>query len=224
MKKQTGFFFYYTTAAITIVLIGSVFFLTEPFNFALPLLFLPSFIFSWLKITNPQEATENSWSLRLLTIIAVLSALGLFAFQLESKSVKKIDAIKEENNQLITESVKSSEMVASMSGEIAMLKKEIEIKNIENEKKLDPETISDLLGTLDEEPQPKEDSVLGQIKVVSTDQINIFEKADIASRILGIADSTLKYDYFKKEDNWYFIQFTDNQKGWVKEDFVTEVN
>ena len=91
MKKYNSIIFYYSVFIVTVVLIGSVFFLPRPFNIIQPIAFAPMFIFFWLKITSPEDATESSWSVRLILILFVLSSLGILGYYL-AKQAPQADA------------------------------------------------------------------------------------------------------------------------------------
>src|SRR3989304_1836265 len=126
MRKFQSFLFFYSTAASTILLIGSFFFFPAPQNFITMFLFLPVTGYFWLRVTSPASVNSNKWSLRLLIGVFMLSIIGLYSYwlavmyqksepgktevsqtptnikELLAQSLQKIDSLEKQNDELST--------------------------------------------------------------------------------------------------------------------------
>ncbi len=80
--------FFYSILAITTVFFASAFLNPTPLNFIAGIALFPLVIYFWLKMTSASHVSSGKWSLRFVLIIALLSALGIYAFSLGKKAPK----------------------------------------------------------------------------------------------------------------------------------------
>lgn len=114
MKGFEKFLFFYSIIAITAIFFTSAFFLRTPQNVISGFLTLPLVIYFWLRLTSADTVNVSRWSLRFLTIIIVLSSLGIFTYFLSQQSASTTNKRDAELNQKLTD---LSEKIASLSGQ-----------------------------------------------------------------------------------------------------------
>lgn len=76
----------YSIVVLTALVVGSPLFLSRLAGLLLLVLISPICIFFWLKVSGPEEVSATKWSIRLLSIIIILTGLSIFAYFL---SVRK---------------------------------------------------------------------------------------------------------------------------------------
>jgi len=229
MKNIGKFFFYYTVLGVTGLTIGSFFFLPTPYNLIQPIVLVPSLLFFWLKITDPDSATESSWSGRIVVVLTVLTALMLFGYYLKSDSKAQVKALTlqvEQSNQT-TE--------ASISAELALLKQELvnmkSTRDVESaaSSSANSNDILDLLRSLDPvkpsaTPAPvMAKIIIGQVQIAGTSPINVYEQNNNSSKIIGVAEGQSVYDYYESKGKHYLIKLGETQEGWVEAENVIEM-
>ena len=235
MKNLTRFFFYYTFLAINGLSIISVFFLERPYNLLYAAVLIPSVLFFWLKVTDPQHATESSWSARLVVVIGVLSALSILGYYLFDLRHGKISDLEK---SLVEEKASSGLQVASISAELAAVREELEESRQEvlsASKSAVPvkrdQEIADLLNSLEsttsaikKDAQGDKEVVLGSIKIKDTTAVNVYEKTSKNSKIVGIAEPDKNYSYFEYSGTWYLIEISEGRQGYIESDKVKLAN
>lgn len=235
MKNLTRFFFYYTFLAINSLAVVSVFFLERPYNLIYAVVLIPSVLFFWLKVTDPQHATESSWSARLVIAIGVLSSLSILGYYLYDIRSGKISDLEK---NLVQERANSGLQVASISAELALLREELResreqvlAATISAEKTDRTQEIADLLNSLDstssairKDEQKKQEVVLGSIKLTGTTATNVYEEKNSNSKIVGIAEPEKSYKYFEYSGTWYLIAVSEGRQGFIESDKVKLAN
>lgn len=222
MKNLTNIVFYYTVFALTILTLASFFYLDMPYSLIQAVLISPSALFFWLRITDPEHATEASWSGRLITVVVILISVSLFSFYIFINKPKE------------TIQVTSSDVeTASLSAQIKALEDQVqnfseEKKEIEESTKSGSNEIIDLINSLPSTiPSPTPTATprisLGNVQVKQTVGTNIYQEANQNSKIIGIAEGGKKYIYYEKVLNWYLIEFEESLTGWVQSKEVLEV-
>ena len=237
MKQSNNFVFYYAVAITSILLIGSIFFFPTPFNIIQPIILTPMFLFFWLKITSPEEATEASWSGRLVLVIISLTGLGILGYYLASQTPEQKEDVA---------GVQIEDPSASVSAELAELREELaDLKDlkeqIENTEEAETEEeqqgqLLDLLNSLGT-PEPEESTVeddtettstqrvlVGYVKVSGAQAVDIFEDKLDTAKITGVALPNARMPFYQSAGNWYEVEYEEGLFGWVKANQVTETN
>jgi hypothetical protein len=101
MKGFRIFATYYSLITITVLLVGSLFFFPKPHSLIMAALLTPLAAFFWLKASGPGETNPAKWSARFVTIVFMLSVLGIFAFSLTRLVPNNLD---QKVNQTLGES------------------------------------------------------------------------------------------------------------------------
>jgi type II secretory pathway pseudopilin PulG len=237
MKKFNILSFYYTLVIVTIIVFGSVFILPDPYKIIIPLILIPSFLFLWLNITNPEGASESTWSYRVMVVILILAALGLFGFI----SASKMDVYKNKQNEVSEQSQKIDELnnqINDLKDKINSLgSKQNENTATESANNSDTlgenttnEQISDLIKYIDNTSSSSSTTssnntkIAGYIRVTSKSEIDVYSQNNETSRIVGIASLGKKYPFYESKGDWYMIEFDAGKNGWVMASDVVEVN
>jgi len=226
MKKIHPFLFYYCVIITTILFIVTIFFMPKLQNFVLLLLFLPVTLYFWLSISNPSEVSAAKWSARLLFIVFIFSALGVFAHSLALQSFTRKEATKK--------SLETTQVIEGLKSEIEKLhtpedssedilqrldKIKEELADISSQQK-----IEQTLGLTIDEPDQislsvdrEIDSPLGFVTIKDRAQPTaVYEEASSSSKIVGDFEYNKKYPFFKNEDDWFQILLPNDVEGWVQ--------
>lgn len=235
MKKFNAFSFYYTLVVVSIIVFGSVLTLPDPFNMILPLALAPSFLYLWLNVTNPQSASESSWSYRVMLVIVILMGLGLFGYLSAPKLINNQDdpVITSNEEQKIDE---LNTQIGELKDQISGLKNDDDTSTKEDESetlgdKDNKDQITDLIKYLETKestnsanPNTASLTAAGYVRVSTKTEIDVYSTNNETARIVGIASLGNKYPFYESKGGWYMIEFDANKKGWVKAQDVTEVN
>src|SRR5258708_5158415 len=82
MRKFEKYLFFYSLISITVFTITAGIFSPNPLNLLIALLQFPLVAYFWLRVTAPRDIPLEVWSFRLLTIITIVSGLGIFGYYL----------------------------------------------------------------------------------------------------------------------------------------------
>lgn len=80
MAAYQKFLFYYSLAVSTLLLVASLFFLSQPQSFFALALFTPITLYFWFKFTLAEEKSPYRWSLKMLGLVLTVGLLGVFSF------------------------------------------------------------------------------------------------------------------------------------------------
>jgi len=231
MKKFRSFSYYYTLLVVTILVFGSAFFLPYPFRVIQPLILVPTFLYFWLNITNPEEATEAEWSTRATILVLGLVALGLFGYGLTVKMNLQATKTAEETKQ-------DEDTINQLRDEINSLKESMEDGSKESTESAEAlgdatsssEEISDLLKYLDGKtenatptPSPQA-TVTGQVRIINKEEVDVYQQNSLTARIIGIATLGTTYPFYESTGNWYLIEYAMDKQGWIESKNTIEVN
>jgi len=229
MKKLTRFFFYYTFLLLNAMTVVSVVFLETPYNLIYAVVLTPALVFFWLKITDPIGATESSWSARLVIAIGVLSSLSILGFYLFQVEKQEIAALEE---QLANERATSGLQIASISGELSLLRTQLLEKtsvlmastSAEIKPNQESQEILALLNALESSDKDTTDDnellAIGKVKSSSEAVSNAYEQGSSSSKIVGIIEPDKIYNYFEYTGSWYLVELSEGRQGWVESDKV----
>lgn len=239
MRNLTRFFFYYTFLSVNALVFVSFSFLDTPYNLIYTVVLAPTVLFFWLKITDPEGSTESSWSARLVIAIGVLSSLSILSFYLYQT---KEGLVSELEQQLAQERTNSGLQVASISGELALLRSELLTREQDQDTDVleastsarndqDSKEILDLLNALDQTNQNDKNSedistkdVIGKVSLLSSSPANVYKEGNLNAKIVGILEPELDYNYFEYNGSWYLVEISADRQGWVESGKVKVVN
>lgn len=227
MKKFRSFSYYYTLLVVTILVFGGVFFLPHPFRVIQPLILIPTFLYFWLNLTNPEAATETEWSTRAAILVLGFAALGIFGYGLTVKMNLQTTKTTDEAKQ-------NEDTINQLRDEINSLKESISGSNESSEsaetlgEATNSEEISDLLKYLDGKsdnatPTPAA-SVTGQVRIINKEEVDVYQQNSLTARIIGIATLGTTYPFYESTGNWYLIEYAAGKQGWVESKNTVEIN
>lgn len=224
MKGFEKFLFFYSIIAITAIFFTSAFFLRTPQNVISGFLTLPLVIYFWLRLTSADTVNVSRWSLRFLTIIIVLTALGTFTYFLSAQSTILTNKKDIELNQKLSD---LSEKIASLSALQTDKQITTELSNIQND-------LSNIKGN---QPSPSDTSMADlfiqldnnyagkiQLKDNVIDPVDVYEKASLSSSKVGTLIKGFSYPFLTKENNWYKVVYEKDKTGFINSVYVKEVN
>jgi hypothetical protein len=233
MRGFEKFLFIYGVIITTVIALGSFFFSPRPENFIVLILFFPIVAYFWIRVSSPQDVKSSKWSLRLLFIVFILSALGLFAFSLSKKqeadqkarqealtqaeTLKKLEELKEQLESL-SKSSASSEDVAS---DVARIKEELSSLKAQEEARSSTNINPNLLGAYNS----LEDIPIGSVTISDSKikELDVLKTPSFSASAVGKMDYGKNYDYYQKDSTWYLIKLEDGTKGWVNDRDVKEL-
>jgi len=210
--------YYYGLIARTTIFLGS-FFVPAPYRYLQVAILGPYILLAWINVTNPKKVNESVWSFRIIFVSVVLITLGAASFYL---SAIELQNYKGKNTiQYSTEGDDTSKkLVASLSAEIAKLREELKNnKPRENE----DGNLSGLIDLIESGATPSPRNPIGQIKTIGESEIDIYEKPNTDSLILGIAIPNRTYSYFQKNSDWYLISLDGGVEGWIEKSSTKEL-
>ena len=232
MRAYEKFLFYYGIIVATAIGLGSLFFAPQPQNFAVLLLFIPVIFYFWIRVTSPADVSSSKWSLRLILVVFIVTALGIFGYSLsqkqvvdekakqtlslESQTLEKLEELKGQLEELSAKGASGEEVaddVARIKDELSQLK-----ESRDNLGGINP----NLLGAIDS----LEDVPMGAVTIAksTTKELDALETPDFSAKSVGKIVYGTNYQYFQKETTWYLIKLTDGTTGWVNERSVKEIN
>jgi glucan phosphoethanolaminetransferase (alkaline phosphatase superfamily) len=210
----------YSTVFITAFAISSPFFLPRPYSLLLTILLVPFVVYFWIGITNPSQVNVGKWSVRLLIVLIILSSLGIGTFWLSKKTIKDQSTTVSEKREIdIPQTMGLQVSSPSSSLESSDLEKNInEIKDDISEIKAMLESKNYSLGISTEE------TILDQITLKDeVKKADVYENAKTSAKIVGELLPVNNYLFYKKDGDWYQVEYSPDQIGWVKAELVKEV-
>jgi hypothetical protein len=220
MSKLQKILAVYSIVFITAFAISSPFFLPRPYSLLLTVLLVPFVVYFWIGITNPSQVNVGKWSIRLLVVLSIFSLLGVLSFWLSQNSIKNqsndsLEKAETDNPQTIGLQVSSP----SSSFEPANLQKEIDvIRDDLSEIKAMLESKNYSLGISTEEEN------FGRITLIDGQKsADIYDTNKSSAKRIGEIVAGNNYYFFKKEGEWYQVEYLTDRVGWVKTEFVKEV-
>jgi len=229
MRKFEKYIFIYSAIAVTVFFLTSAFLSPTPQNFISGILILPIFLYFWLKLTSAQEVDLSKWSIRLLIIIVLISALAVYTYFLSLTKDKadktefenELSARSDELTQKSSELDDCKENAEKCFQELDQTKEELIKVKLEQEitdSNIKSESLSGVLSEADEEIQ-------GNIRVVPSIQsiVYVYEDAVIASEKIGELKKESEYPFTERAGNWYKIIFDNSLPGWVSANNVEAV-
>ena len=232
MRAYEKFLFYYGIIVATAIGLGSLFFAPQPQNFAVLLMFIPVIFYFWIRVTSPADVSSSKWSLRLILVVFIVTALGIFGYSLsqkqvvdekakqslsiESQTLEKLDELKGQLEALSESGADSDEIaddVARIKDELSQLK-----DNQDNFGGINP----NLLGAIDSLGE----TAVGYITISksTTKELDVLDGPDFSAKSVGKIVYGTNYEYFQKESTWYQITLAEGIEGWVNARSVKEVN
>ena len=232
MKRFEKILFAYSIVAVTAVLITFGLYSPSPQNLISSLLLAPIALYFWLKITSPQEVNVSKWSLRLVAIVAILTALGVYgsflsrflgnsgseALELaKAESQEKIASLEEEIKILREE----KEGNQALQDELAEIKDELARLSAEGKLTLgtSQSSLSDILSNIEEGNELTSGYV--SIKSSLIKELDVLEEPDFAAKRVGTIVYGETYPFSEKSGSWFKISLPDEISGWVHERDVT---
>lgn len=222
MKRYEKIIFIYSIIAITGFFMTSALLSPSPLNLISGILILPIFFYFWLKFTNAEKVTLNLWSIRLLIVIILISALSIYAYFLSQLQIKKLnnncEAHITSKNQELAERTSDFESCQKdkeiLNKEIDSLKNNLTRFELEQALKginISSESLSDVLATTDEE-------VVGKIKVnpENPNSVYVYQEPIASSSKVGELNKDSEYGYVLMQENWYKIILDNLLSGWVQ--------
>lgn len=210
MRKLERFLFGYSIIATTVFLITYGVTSPKPLNIISGILLLPITLYFWLRLTNPEGTSSEKWSVRFITVVVILSVLGLYAHQL-------IERYEPTANETILKSQLAE----------ALRKNEELVKSTKNT------GASPTPGSTQETGETVADVLLDQETVESggtrialkadLQSANIYSDKDTASKKLGSIMPGVTYPFMEKDREWYKVVATAGQSGWVRKSDVDEL-
>jgi len=234
MKKFEKLLFIYSIAAVTAILITFGLYSPMPQNLISGLLLLPILLYFWLRMTNPQEVKVPRWSGRLLIIVVVLCALGVYAGFL-SRLINKepvdgrIDELRKEAQEKIDklqadvdEYKQKEEDYRNLNDELAGIRDEISRLSAEGKLTLGASQSGSLADFLKNtaEPTPASDGYVS-IKHSLIKELDVLDKPNFSAKKVGLMSYGTSYPYSEISVGWYKIKLSGNISGWVNERDVT---
>ena len=181
-------------------------------------------IYFWLRLTSADTVNVSRWSLRFLTIIIVLSSLGIFTYFLSQQSASTTNKRDAELNQKLTD---LSEKIASLSGQQTdkqisseLTKIQDDLTNIKNNQTDSSDSnMADLFIQLDK-------NYVGKIQLKDNviDPVDVYEKASLSSPKVGTLIKGISYPFTVKENGWYKVVYEKDKEGYINSIYVKEVN
>ena len=192
------FVYLYGLIVSTIILFGSMF-VPAPYNYLQILLLVPFVVGMWLHLTNPKKVTEATWSIRVVLVSMLLVGIGTGAFYLsrQEKVVEVASAPTHTSSPRPTPSDGATPTPTSTPD------------------------FSGILNSIDEENTPIPMVSLGNVKVVGSTEVDVYEEKDADARVVGVALSTHTYPFFESDNNWYLIDIG-GTTGWIEAAAVSE--
>jgi hypothetical protein len=195
MKSFERFLFFYSIVAITALFISFGIFSPKPLNLISLVLIIPVIFYFWVRLTSPEATSAEKWSVRFVTVIVILSGLGVFAYRLEQTITHKPEVI---ISQVIPTpiSTPTATKSATTHGE-------------------------GFLDLLTDTPSP---IPLQQFKgKTGAKLIDVYASPFITSRKITTLDGTQTYLYLLKRGDWYEIALSGSEMGWVSGSQIQEV-
>jgi len=233
MRKLEKFLFFYSIIAITVFFITSAFFSPTPQNLISAILMFPLVFYFWIRLTNPDEVNVTKWSFRLLTIIIIISSLGIFGYWLgenkpkpivkkeETKTdetTKKIDELTDKINELKngeSDSEQISEELTKIKEELTRLRLSEQAKNMD----VPYESLSEIISSTGSS-EKESNKITGKEGITS---INAYAEPAFSSRILEKLPPNKEYIYYDTQNGWYKIILSSNKAAWVSSKDVEEI-
>lgn len=232
MKNLGKLSYYYTLAAVTGLLIGSVFFVSPPFNYFQVALLSPAILFLFLNITHPENVSDSEWSARLFIVFIALAGVvvGGYYLSYSAKSTEREIASQMQEQQTKEDTIqKLSEEISTLKQELSDQKENQSSDESDNtDEPLDKQQVSDLLQYLgvNDEASSSTDGytkIIGYVKLKNgNSETDVYKEDNASSRVIGIITSTTTYPFYQSKGEWYLIEFDASQKGWVKAQYVKE--
>jgi len=221
MKSNNFFLFYYSLAAVTILLLASFFILPKPQNIANTILLAPVAFFLWTHALNPNFFSAPKWSPKLGALTIIFCLMGIFSYFLFTKfsnhllgnSLTSSDTALLELKQSVAESnSKNTEFRNQFEKEIGILSTKIDSLGAQN---------LNVLGDTTPVDTPAPLKAVGQItaKDANLTNITIYESKSGDSKKVGSAKYGITYPFYEKSNSWYKIA-----EGWVEARWFIEVN
>jgi hypothetical protein len=239
MKKLEKILFVYSIVAITFVFITSGIFTPSPQSLISSMLLFPILAFFWIRVTNPQEVNVAKWSLRLVIVVILISALGIYGSFLSQlitgkdqgggteitneEASKKIEELEAEIEQLRQQELTSKELAEKL----AEIKDELTRLNTEGKLALgtssEDSDLAKLLADLEENEQK---SSVGYVTMrdQKISEIDVLYEPQFSSYRVGTIKFGETYPYSEVDRNWYKIKLPDETFGWVHDRDVRVIN
>jgi hypothetical protein len=227
--------FYYSIILTTVLIIGTIFFMPEPRNFVLSASLIPITLFLWLITTSPGRVSAANWSLRLLLIVGLFSALGLYSYSFTRTPVETPEDIAKKD-QAIDDIKVAIDKLRDNPTDDAMLNTLESIREELDDIKSEQTSIKSVIGTTsrinstlgesDTYSSPLDTSgAIGKVTPRSSITIaKVYADADNASSTVGTLSYGKSYSFYKSQGSWYQIFLEDDEiLGWVKATDVSEI-
>lgn len=210
MRKLERFLFGYSIVATTIFLITYGISSPKPLNIVSGILFLPLTLYFWLRLTNPEGTSSEKWSIRFVTVIVILSVLGIYAHQL----INRYEPTANETilKSQLAEALKKNE-------ELLKLTKTPSVSPTPSVSENPKETVADIL--LDQQAVETGGTRVALKTEVSTAFIYLEKSTE--SKKLGTLIPDVTYPFLEKDNLWYKVVATSEATGWVRKSDVDEL-
>ncbi len=236
MKGFKIFLSYYSIVVVTVLLIGSAFFVSKPYGYIHLVLFLPVVIYFWLTSSGPKEVNSAKWSLRFLSIIIIFSVLGIYGLFLSTFMIPGGEQDKPDSLTDVLTEIKTLLGEKSENNDLEDIAKRLE--DIEESLTNLQYDGSDTLGVKEEtesiidiiEKNQKEATGYVTVKSEMFKTVEVFERPNSSSNVVGSASFGVDYPFYESKGDWYEISdfqldsLSDNPStiGWVRAEFVKE--
>jgi hypothetical protein len=222
MSKLRKFLSFYSIVLTAVFAVGSPFFFPRPYSLLLTLLLIPMVIYFWIGLSNPLDVGVGKWSIRLVLIIFIFTILGIFCFWLSRNQAcsfntsPKTDVLSEISESKITPSLNIPE--SSDSANLARDLKDIKGEITEIKAMLESKNYSLGINDFDD------NLTIGELTLTNNQKrVDVYESAKTTAKIIGELLPENNYYFYKKEGEWYQVEYSTNHTGWVKAELVKEV-